>query len=232
VRPTPESAGAVPAGSAGEQANREATSIRQSKVHAFLQVEPIDTKKIVFGAILNIIFAYLLERNRLGNEAGGVTVTGLLLTPAALIAYIAQQERHYYSSQISWLRGIVWAYVAINVVYIVSISSDLASKDGLLDRNGFTDDLSSAVMAICSLGVAVLFALVGTGRHRVIDWLCKRTLRRTRASAGKEAIPASVSAFAAAARRYGDAVVVAIAVGVVGGSLLLLTETIQVSPAK
>lgn len=183
---------------------RPRQSISRSTVHTFIRAAPIDHRTVVFGAVLNLVFVYLAEAGRLSSKIGGSATPWLLLTPAALAAYIARQESHYYSKFTTWLRAVIWSYLAINVGYLITLAFDVAADDSFLNRSGVTDDLSSATMALSSLIVALLFALTGNWTERVIVRRFKK----------RDSSEWSLRAYARVVRRYGDTVAITVGLAV------------------
>jgi hypothetical protein len=182
-----------------EIAAGEREEIENSKIYAFFRLDLSDHWQVAFGAFLNIVFVWLAESGRLVSELGGTTTPWLLFTPAALVAYAAQQSRHYYSATTGWVRMIIWGYLVVNVGFLVSISFDLAGNGSFLDRHGVRDDVVSVVMVAASIVVLVLFAALGRTQERMVR-------RWFRAERGKDPSARSVDLYVKVARRYGNRV--------------------------
>jgi hypothetical protein len=195
---------------------RSSQSIAGSTIHAYVRPEPIDHKQIAFGALLNLLFVYLAESGRLASpELGGSATFLLLLSPTVLLAYTAQNQRHYYSDAIGWLRAGLWIYLAIDVVFLVSLAFNVAPNH--LHRQGFSDDVSSLLMAFASFVVVTVYSLIGNLYDRTVRiWYYRR-----RAKKGADVERPGVEAYVEAARRYGDVIVGLLIAGVVVSLVVL-----------
>jgi hypothetical protein len=87
-------------------------------VRAYVRSSPRAHKQIAAGALLNLVFIYLAARGRVHTTSGA---QWLLLTPAALLAYIADQQRHYYAMATRGQRTVLWAYLIITIGALVTV---------------------------------------------------------------------------------------------------------------
>lgn len=202
-----------------EEGPAERTEIPESKIHAFARLDPADHKQVVVAALLNIVFIWLAEAGRLTSELGGTSTPWLAFTPAVLIAYVAQQRRHYYAGSTGRIRAVIWGYLLLNVIFLISISFDIASDGSLVNRSGFTDDFVSSVMAASSIAVATLFLFVGSGYEFFVRHAFRR-VRRRKKERDNEVEP-TVSTYVRVARWYGN-----LAVGVTVLLLAIATAVV------
>ena len=186
-----------------EEDGPDRTEIPESKIHAFARLDPADHWQVVVAALLNIVFIWLAESGRLTSELGGTSTPWLAFTPAVLIAYVAQQRRHYYAGSTGWVRGVIWGYLLFNIVFLISISFDIAPDGSLADRSGLTDDLVSSVMAAASIMVASIFVFVGGGYEFFVRWAFQRERGRREEVDGDKVEP-TVNTYVRVARWYGN----------------------------
>jgi hypothetical protein len=196
--------------------SRPRTQIPDSKIHAFLRLDPADHKQVLFAAVLNLIFVWLAEAGRLSSQLDGAATPLLAFTPAVLLAYVAQQRRHYFASATRRIRAVIWGYLLLNVFFLASITFDIAPSDSLPDRLGFTDNTVSITMAAASVVVFCIFAFIG----RPYEWVVHRSFRllRWRGSwrrlAQKEP-ESTVHSYVRVARWYGNLAVAAMAIALI-----------------
>jgi len=181
--------------------------IPESKIHAFMRADPADHKQVLFAAVLNLFFVWLAEAGRLSSQVDSTTTPWLAFIPALLIAYAAQQRRHYFASSTRWIRAVIWGYLALNIVFLVSITFDVASDGSFADRNGFSDDFVSILMAAGSIFVLCIFAFVGWPYERIVKRFFRRARHGLGSSASPEGIEDTVYTYVRVARRYGHAAV-------------------------
>ncbi len=186
--------------------------IPDSKIHAFMRLDPADHKQVLLAALLNVVFVWLAEAGRLSSQLDSTATPWLAFVPAVLIAYVAQQRRHYFAASTRWIRAVIWGYLALNIVFLVSITFDIASDGSFADRHGFSDDAVSIVMAGASIVVFWVFAFIGWPYEPLVKWFFRRSRVRTARRAA--AVPAESTAhtYARVARRYGHIAVATIVV--------------------
>lgn len=143
------------------QAPTKRRRIPGARIYAFLRLDPADHKQVVFAALLNLMLVWLAEAGRLAPQANGLPSPWLAFIPAALLAYVAQQRRHYLATATRRIRGILWTYLALNILFLLSITFDIADDGSFADRHGASDDVVSLVMAAASIGVFYIFAFRG-----------------------------------------------------------------------
>lgn len=155
----------------------EAVPHRGGLIHAFMRCNPRDHKKIAAGALLNAVFVFLVATGRFTDKIGGSAQTWLLVTPTVLTAYIADQQRHYYAYATRRQRGILWAYLAISVAFLVATSFSLASGSAGGRAWGLGATIPAWALAIGSAAVFAWYAPLG----RTFDRFVRR--RAVRAAA-------------------------------------------------
>lgn len=197
---------------------KKRTTIPESQIHAFFRLDPGDHKQVMFAALLNVVFVWLAEAGRLSPDLEGASAPWLAVAPAVLLAYTAQQRRHYFAQDTRWVGIVLWGYLVLNIVFLVSVSFDIASGGSFADRHGITDDAVSIVMASASIVVFWLFGSLGWP----YDWVVRRRFqkRREHQAPGSES---PLKSYDRVARWYGDVVsglIVASLLAMVGVLLL------------
>jgi uncharacterized membrane protein YciS (DUF1049 family) len=223
----PELTSRLPSDDSDEDEQAEAG--RGWTIFAFMRPLPRNQVQIVLGATLNLVFAYLAQTGRLESSLGGSATPLFLLTPALLIGYIAHQRRHHYASTTRWLRGVLWIYVVINMIFLISIAFDVA-EDASAIGTALTDRISTVVMAGASAGLACAFVLVGGIYFRLVRWLFRIT--RSRVEVGKREEETELVSFARAARRAGDIVLGAVAAATLTATAAMLFLVSTSEPPK
>ena len=203
----------------GEEADPR-KKIPESKVYAFMQLDPADHKQVLFAAALNLIFVWLAEAGRLPVHVDSSATPWLAFVPAALVAYVAQQRRHYFAGSTRWIRAVIWGYLALNIVFLVSITFDVAGNGSFVARHGASDDLVSIAMASASIVVLWLFAFVGWPSEplaiRCFRWLQSRKAKTS-------STERTVHSYVRVARWYGNTAMAFIAISLALMAALLLT---------
>ena len=92
-------------------------------INAFIRSHPREHKKVASGALLNAIFVILAATGHWSVDiASSGAQVWLLLTPTILIAYLAEQQRHYYSHATKLQRGVLWWYLLISITFLIVLS--------------------------------------------------------------------------------------------------------------
>lgn len=196
--------------------------IPESKIYAFMQLDPADHKQILFAAALNLIFVWLVEAGRLPVQVDSSATPWLAFVPAALLAYIAQQRRHYFAGSRRWIRAVIWSYLALNIVFLVSITVDVTGDRSFAARHGASDDVVSIAMAGASIVVFWLFAFLGWPSEPLAV-RCFRWLRSRSENSPSPPIERTVHSYVRVARWYGNAAIATIVVSLVLLAVFLLT---------
>lgn len=157
--------------------DRNATSHRTKDyaVRAYVRCRTREHKQIAAGALLNAIFVFFVARGKFTTSIGASAQTWLLLTPTIFIAYLAEQQRHYYAHTTRRQRGILWVYLAISVVFLVAVSFSLVH--GATDSrhwDGFTRWVAW-IFATSSIAICMWYAPLGYNYQLTTDkWMRKR----------------------------------------------------------
>ena len=117
--------GRLDSASASVHLHNRHTAQRRMKdraVLAYVRCRTREHKQIAFGALLNAIFVLLAAHGRFAANIGTSAQTWLLVTPTVLIAYLAEQQRHYYAHTVRRQRAVLWVYLAISVLFLVTIA--------------------------------------------------------------------------------------------------------------
>lgn len=192
-------------------------TIPGSQIHAFFRLDPGDHKQVMFAALLNLVFVWLAEAGRLSPDLEGASAPWLAVAPAVLLAYTAQQRRHYFARDTRWLGVVLWGYLVLNIVFLVSISFDIASGGSFADRHGISDDAVSIVMASASVVVFWLFGSLGWP----YDWIVRRRFEKRREHKGPKG-ESALQSYGWVARWYGDVVAGLTVVSLLAMACLLL----------
>jgi hypothetical protein len=159
----------------------EKDCIPDSKIRAYLRATPTDHKKIALAAFLNLVFVALLSAGRFSDSPASSVQEWLLLSPTVLLAFIAQQQRHYYARATRQQRFALWLYLIISVSFLVIVVFSFATTSDPTDKWGFFAAVSAFLMAVSSAAIIVWYAPLGERFNRTTE----TRFRRNRA--GREA---------------------------------------------
>jgi hypothetical protein len=151
------------------QVDSEQTASKRT-IRAYVRCAPNEHKKMSAGALLNGVFAFLVAY---GSLRGTTTQEWLLVTPTVLLAYLAQQQRHYYAHTTRRQRAVVWVYLALSVLFLVTIAFNKAHLPAGSEGWGWFTFVMAAFFALSSAGVFALYAPLGYSFQRITE-------RRTR----------------------------------------------------
>lgn len=189
-----------PPGLADEAREEEARN--RWTIFAFMRPLPPNQAQLFLGAATNLILAYLAESGRLSSDLSSAATPLFLLTPAVLIAYIAHQRSHHYAAITGRLRGALWIYVGLNLMFLLSVAFDVFDESEVLD-----DSLIVTLMAGASAALLVVAGMIGDGYRKAIEGMFHR--RRKQIDAGRQAPEPKLKTFARASRRCGDRILIA-----------------------
>jgi hypothetical protein len=163
--------------------DRDATShqVKDHLVHAYVRCRTREHKQIAAGALLNAVFVFLLARGKLAGGLGTSAQTWLLITPTVLIAYLAEQQRHYYAHTTRRQRAILWMYLVISVGFLVTLSATSThGATGSQHWTWFATRLAWLFFAI-SIAVCLWYAPLGYNYQLTTEkWARRRFEKRMR----------------------------------------------------
>lgn len=160
--------------------------IVSGKIRAYLRCAPHHHKQILGAALLNIVIMLLLAKGKISGGFDKPLQGLVIIAPSALLAFLAQQQRHYYAHVMRRQRAILWTYLAISVAFLV-----LAAFGGF---NSQVQDevlktaaaISAWALAISSAGVFGWHLLLGSSYERAVKYFADRKREMTNsASEGK-----------------------------------------------
>ena len=143
--------------------DRDVTShqVRSHAVRAYVRCRTREHKQIAAGALLNVVFVWLAARGRFTSSVGTSAQTWLLVTPTILIAYLAEQQRHYYAHTTRRQRGILWLYLATSVIFLVTLTFSLSHGEVGSQHWGVFARLIAWLFASFSTAVFVWYTPLG-----------------------------------------------------------------------
>lgn len=127
----------------------------RSSIRAYLRCTPYHHKQILGAALLNLALVWLLGEGRLPGGPGDPLKGVLLAAPAVLIAFLAQQQRHYYEHALRPSRGILWGYLVVGGLFLVAVAfsgQDLANGGPGL---GTRASLAAGLLAVSSVAIFI-----------------------------------------------------------------------------
>lgn len=147
---------------------------------AYLRPHSRDHKVMIGGAVLNLLFVYFVARGRFVTGTGLTAQSWLLLTPTVLVGLIAQRQRHYYALATHLQRGVLWTYLGISVLFLITVAFSTAYRDGEWGPKALAVFVA---FSATSAGLAAFYLPLG---HRYQRALSKATHRGRNAPEGLE----------------------------------------------
>jgi hypothetical protein len=142
-------------------------------IRAYLRPDPRAHKQIAAGAFLNLIFVYLVAVGRVAPGVNGTTQAWLLLAPAGLMALITEQQRHYYAAAIRRQRAVLWIYLGICILFLITALFSLPHAPKTSEHWGMKATVAAWALASFSLALTLLTLPLGAG----YEWITKRLVR-------------------------------------------------------
>jgi hypothetical protein len=141
---------------------------RRPTTHAYLRCAPHHHKQILGVALFNIALVWLLAEERFPNFES--PIQGILVAaPSVLIAFLAQQQRHYYAHALRRSRSILWAYLFVEILFLVGVTFSHAPS-----TVGSRATYTAWALAISSVMLLVWQFPLGRWYDRVVNHLTDR----------------------------------------------------------
>ncbi len=144
------------------------------RVRAFLRVSPHQRVQILAAAALNIVIVLMLKDGYLSDRLPGF----ILAAPSGLIAYLVSQQRHYYAYPMRKQRAILWGYLGLSILFLVTVSlSQEAEGVGRLDFGSLTELLAWALF-VSSAAILVWYLPLGFGFNWIVAYFTRKLWNR------------------------------------------------------
>jgi hypothetical protein len=123
---------------------------------------------------LNVALIWLLSKGELPVGFGEPLQALIIAAPSVLVAFLAQQQRHYYSHVLRRQRALLWIYLFISVTFLVSVA--FSERDSAHGAVGLSQVATTAAwaLAIASAGVFAWHLPLGGACERVVQYLTER----------------------------------------------------------
>lgn len=135
-------------------------------IRTYLRCAPNEHKKIAAGALINALFVFLIANGRL---RGGLNQEWLLVTPTVLLAYLAQQQRHYFAHTTRRQRAVIWGYLMVSVIFLSTIAFNNVSPSVGSNGWGWFTLVVAWLFASSSAAVCVWYAPLGYSFQRITE---------------------------------------------------------------
>jgi hypothetical protein len=130
--------------------------------------------------LLSVALAWLAQNGSFVSTSRGIGTQWLLVTPAAMLVFIGQQQRHHSGQFTRSFRVTMWLYIAASVVFAGVEALSLNGGAGRVLSNGVGNDIISGAFALISAAVAIMFFATGRRFDGVVERRFTRTLDRVR----------------------------------------------------
>lgn len=147
---------------------------KDRRIRAYIRCEPRLHKQILGAAALNLIIVILLAEGTMSARASDGLQALLIAAPSVVIAFLVQQQRHYYAHALRPLRAILWTYLVVGGAFLITIA--FSSQHGVLRGHGLTgpEKLASWALAVSSVAIFAWHFLLGPRYKRLVTWLYDR----------------------------------------------------------
>jgi hypothetical protein len=200
-------------------------------IRAYFRCSPYRHKQLLGAAALNIVVVWLLAKGALPIDLAEPLQGLIIAAPSIVIAFLTQQQRHYYAQVMRRHRFILWGYLALSVAFLVSVAFGDRDHTQGLEPGAWA---LGVALATASAGIFGLQLPLGGSYERVVRFIAFQK-RKRRARSGKGNL--------AMWHCYGDAVTLYAVISLVlsglfavlaGGAMLLWwhTDGTNVFPEK
>jgi hypothetical protein len=147
----------------------------ESAIRVYMRAATYAHKRLAVGAALNLIFVYFVAAGRFSAKETSSVQTWLLLTPTLLIAYIAEQQRHYFANATRQLRGGLWIYLGISLLFLVAVAfSAVPPAESGVQNWGWFARGAALLEALASVIMIAWFLPTGLRAQLVTKEECER----------------------------------------------------------
>ncbi len=188
-----------------------------ARVRAFLRVSPHQRVQILAAAVLNLVVVWLMRDGRVPGHFGDPVQGFILAAPSGLIAYLVSQQRHYYAYPMRRQRGILWGYLAVSILFLITVA--LSEQDGPIEYHELNSVATVAAWTLFVSSVAVFFWYLPLGFG--FNWIVAFFTRRQWAKSEKYA--QKWEAYVVVYQRYGRVVFYLVAVATLAAIGFLLS---------
>lgn len=160
--------------------NRQATNrhVKPRTIRPYVRCRAREHKQIAFGALLNVAFVLLAAHGRFVASFGTSAQTWLLVTPTILIAFLAEQQKHYYAHTVRRQRAVLWVYLALSVIFLVAISFSRTHGTAGSQHWGLVATVAAWLFAASSIFICVWYAPLGYSYQLITEKWAKRNLKK------------------------------------------------------
>ncbi|HET7060277.1 MAG TPA: hypothetical protein VFH99_03125 [Candidatus Saccharimonadales bacterium] len=141
---------------------------------AYVRCTPSHHKLLLGTALVSLLLVALLAVGRFPSKLGNPLEALLTATPSILVAYLAQQQRHYYAHALRRVRGILWIYLVCEVIFLAAVAFS-----GPVDGAGtagvsFKATIAAWVLALSSVFVFAWQFPLGQSYERAVRFFTRR----------------------------------------------------------
>lgn len=154
----------------------ESSPERRDTIYSYLKPTLHEHKTIVGGALINLLFVFFVARGRFVTGMGLTTQAWLLLTPTIVTGFTAQRQRHYYALVTHLQRGMLWGYLVVSVLFLITVAFSTAYRDGEWGSKAL---IVFVVFAVASAGTAAFYFPQGHRYRRTLASKMKRERAET-----------------------------------------------------
>jgi hypothetical protein len=149
---------------------------RDGTIRAYIRCAPHHHKQILGVTLINCALVYLLAKGLLLGKLANSAQGALLAAPPVLIAYLVQQQRHYYAHALRRQRAILWIYLSISVGFLLAVA--FSHKELGHQNPGWFITTIALFLAASSVGVFFWYLPLGYSYQNVVSNLAQRKLRK------------------------------------------------------
>lgn len=148
-------------------------------IRAYIRCAPHHHKQILGVTLINLALVYLLAKGLLLGELANSAQGALLAAPPILIAYLVQQQRHYYAHAIRRQRAILWIYLLISVIFSLTVA--FSHRELGHQNPGWPATVIALLLTASSVGVLIWYLPLGYSYQTIVASFAQRKLRKLEA---------------------------------------------------
>lgn len=142
---------------------------------AYVRCTPHHHKQILIASLLNVAVVWLLVKGRLPGVRHDVLQGLIVASPSLWVAFLAQQQRHYYAHALRRSRAILWAYLVVGAAFLVAVAANETNSGGISsDHLGSELKIMAWLLAVTSVGICAWHFPLGQSYERTIKYLRNR----------------------------------------------------------
>lgn len=162
----------------GDSDETDGAASKPLTTRAYLRCTPHQHKLILGTAVMSLVLVILVAVGRFPSNLDNALQAIVTGAPSVLIAYLAHQQRHYYAHTLRRVRGVLWIYLSIEVLFLVAVAFshpvDEAGTPGL----SWKATIAAFLLGASSVCLFIWQFALGHNFERAVRFLANRRKQR------------------------------------------------------